>query len=66
MGRRTFVSRAAHRFEIPRYKAQKGCMGKDAGPTRVFAASPGVGLGATVGTLNIGYPRIQALSQGER
>jgi hypothetical protein len=37
--------------------------GKDVGPTRRFAASPGVGPGATVGTLRTGYPRVQASSQ---
>jgi hypothetical protein len=30
-----------------------------------FAASPEVGPGATVGTLQAGYPRVQALSQDE-
>jgi hypothetical protein len=33
------------------------------GPTCGFAVSPNVGSGASVGTLKIGYPRIQALSQ---
>jgi hypothetical protein len=47
-----------HRFEIPTYKTQKGCTGKDAGPTRGFVASPRVGQGATVGTLKTGYPRV--------
>jgi hypothetical protein len=55
-----------HRFEILTYKTQKGCTGNDAGPTCRFAASPEVGLGATVGTLKIGYPRIQAPSPDER
>jgi hypothetical protein len=40
-------------------------MGKDAGPTRGFVASLGVGPRATISTLKIGYPRIQALSQDE-
>jgi hypothetical protein len=31
-------------------------MRKNAGPTRGFLASPGVGPGATVGTVKIGYP----------
>jgi hypothetical protein len=35
-------------------------------PSHGFAASPGVGPGATVGTLNTGYPRVQAPSQDER
>jgi hypothetical protein len=52
-----------HRFGIPTYKTQKGCTRKDAGPTRGFTTYPGVGLGATVGTLKIRYPRIQASSQ---
>jgi hypothetical protein len=55
-----------HRFKIPMYKTQKGCMGKDVGPTREFAASPGVGPGATVGAPKTGYPHVQALSQDER
>jgi hypothetical protein len=33
------------------------------GPTYGFATSPEVGTGATVGPLQIGYPRIQASSQ---
>jgi hypothetical protein len=33
------------------------------GPTYGFAASPEVGPGAFVGTLQTGYPRIQASSQ---
>jgi hypothetical protein len=32
-------------------KIQKGCMGKDVGPTYRFEASHEVGPGATVGTL---------------
>jgi hypothetical protein len=55
-----------HRFKIPTYKTQKGCMGKDVGPTRGFVASPEVGPGATVGTLRTGYPRVQAPSQDKR
>jgi hypothetical protein len=55
-----------HRFEIPTYKTQKGCTGKDAGPTHGFVASPGVGQGVTVGTLKTGYPRVQAPSIDER
>jgi hypothetical protein len=35
------------------------------GPTCGFVASPEVGPGATVGTLQTGYPYIQALSQGK-
>jgi hypothetical protein len=53
-------------FKIPTYKTQKGCMRKNAGPTRGFVASLGVGPGATVGTVKIGYPRVQAPSQDER
>jgi hypothetical protein len=45
-----------YRFEITRYKIQKSSAGKDVGPTRGFAASPGVDPGATVGTLKTGYP----------
>jgi hypothetical protein len=41
----------------------KAARGKDVGPTRRFAASPGVGPGATVGTLRIRYPHVQASSQ---
>jgi hypothetical protein len=37
--------------------------GKDVGPTRGFASSHEVGLGATVGTLRTGYPRVRASSQ---
>jgi hypothetical protein len=55
-----------HRFKILTYKTQKGCTGKDVGPTCGFTASPGVGSGDTVGTLNTGYPRVQAPSQDER
>jgi hypothetical protein len=55
-----------HRIEITTYKTHKGYMGKDAGPTRAFAASLGVGLGVTVGTLKTGYPHVQAPSQDER
>jgi hypothetical protein len=55
-----------HRFEIPTYNAQKGCTGKDAGPTRRFTISPGVGPGATVGTLKTRYPHVQASNQDER
>jgi hypothetical protein len=35
------------------------------GPTRGFVASPEVGPGGTVGTLQTGYPYIQVLSQGK-
>jgi hypothetical protein len=35
---------------------------KGIGPTCGFTASPEVGLGATIGTLQIGYPRAQDLS----
>jgi hypothetical protein len=52
-----------HRFKIPTYKTQKSYTGKDVGPTHGLAASPGVGPGATVGTLRTGYPRVQAPSQ---
>jgi hypothetical protein len=55
-----------HRFKIPTYKTQNGCTGKDVGPTCGFATSPGVGPGATVSTLRIRYPRIQAPSQDKR
>jgi hypothetical protein len=51
-----------YRFRIPMYKTQKGCTGKGCWPTHGFAASPGVGPGATVDTL-IGYHRVQASSQ---
>jgi hypothetical protein len=45
------------RFAIPRYKVRKKQHGKrDVGPTRGFTASPEVGLGATVGTLETRYP----------
>jgi hypothetical protein len=61
------VSTVLHyHFKIPTYKTQKGYMGKDVGPTRGFVASPEVGPGATIGTLRIGYPRVQALSQDKR
>jgi hypothetical protein len=47
-------------------KYQKSCVGKkDVGPNCGFAASPEVSLGATVGTLQIGYPRVQATCQDE-
>jgi hypothetical protein len=36
---------------------------KDVGPTYGFAASPEVGPGTTVGTLQTGYRRLQASSQ---
>jgi hypothetical protein len=61
------ISVVLHRcFEIPTYKSEKGCTGKDAGSTHGFAASPWVGPRATVGTIKTGYPRVQALSQDER
>jgi hypothetical protein len=41
----------------------KATQRKHVGPSCGFAASPGVGLGATVSTLRIRYPRVQALSQ---
>jgi hypothetical protein len=55
-----------HHIEIPTYKTQKGYTGKDVGPTRGFTASPGVSLGAIIGTLRTGYPRVQAPSQDKR
>jgi hypothetical protein len=32
-----------HRIEIPMYKTQEACTGKDGGPTSGFATSSGVG-----------------------
>jgi hypothetical protein len=55
-----------HRIKISTYKTQKGCTGKDVSLTRGFAASPGVGPGATIGTLRTGYPHVQAPSQDKR
>jgi hypothetical protein len=55
-----------HHFKIPMYKTQKAWTGKDVGPTFEFAASPGVGSGATVGTLRTRYPRVQAPSQDKK
>jgi hypothetical protein len=46
-------------------KFRKAVQEKDVDPTHGFTASPGVGPGATVGTLQTGYPCIQALSQDE-
>jgi hypothetical protein len=44
---------------ITKMKLQKSCAGKkDVGSTCEFAASPELGLEATVGTLQIGYPCI--------
>jgi hypothetical protein len=44
-----------HRFGIPTYKdSERLCR---------FAASPGVGPRATVGTLRTGYPHVQASSK---
>jgi hypothetical protein len=55
------------RFAIPRYKVPKKQRGKrDVGPTRGFTASPEVGPGATVGTLQTRYPRVQVLGQDKR
>jgi hypothetical protein len=54
-----------YRLEILWYKIQESSTGKDVGPIRGFAATSGVGPGATVGTLSTGYPRIQALNQDE-
>jgi hypothetical protein len=46
------------------YKVQDNRAGRrKIGPTCGFAASPEVSPGASVDTLNTGYPRIQALSQ---
>jgi hypothetical protein len=53
-----------HRFGIPTQRFRKAARGKNVGPTRGFATSLEVGPGATVGTLRTGYPRVQALSQG--
>jgi hypothetical protein len=39
---------------------------KELGPTCGFTASLVVGPGASVGTLKIGYPHIQALSQDNK
>jgi hypothetical protein len=44
-----------YRFKITRNKIQKNAR-KDASPTRGFAASPGVGPGATIGTLKTRVP----------
>jgi hypothetical protein len=45
-------------------KIQKSCTGKeDVGPTYRFTASPEVGPGATIGTLQTGYPRVPISSQ---
>jgi hypothetical protein len=58
------ISHAAPPFRNANTKRlRKATRGKDVGPTRGFAASPGVGPSATVGTLRIGYPRVQASSQ---
>jgi hypothetical protein len=61
------VSVVLHRrFETTMYKTQKGCTGKNAGPSYGFMASPRVGPRVTVGALKTGYPRIQAPSQDGR
>jgi hypothetical protein len=49
-----------------RTRLRKAAREKDVGPTRGFVASPGVGPGATVGTMRTGYPCVQALSQDKR
>jgi hypothetical protein len=55
------------RFVIPRYKVPKKQRGKrDVGPTHGFTASPEVGPGATVGTLQTSYPRVQVPGQEKR
>jgi hypothetical protein len=46
-------------------KLRKAAWKKDVGPTFGFTASPEVGPRATVGTLQTGYPRLQAVSQHE-
>jgi hypothetical protein len=46
--------------------SERLCGKKDIGPTCTFTESPEVDLRATVGTLQTGYPRIQALSQDTR
>jgi hypothetical protein len=51
----------ASRYQGTKFK--KAAREKDAGPTSGFATSPEVGPGDIVGTLQTGYPRIQALSQ---
>jgi hypothetical protein len=52
----------SYRFEIPKYEIQKIAQEKEVSPTCGFVASLKVGLEATVGTLQTGYPRVQALS----
>jgi hypothetical protein len=46
-------------------KFRKAAWEKDVGPTRGLAASPKVVPEATIGTLQTGYPHVQALSQDE-
>jgi hypothetical protein len=41
------------------------CGERDVGPTYGFTASPEVGSGATIGTLQTGYLHVQALSQNK-
>jgi hypothetical protein len=47
-------------LQLPRKKFKKDARKKDVGPTYELATSPEVGQGATIGTLRIGYPSIQA------
>jgi hypothetical protein len=46
-------------------KFRKAAREKDVDPTCGLSASPEVGPGATVGTLQVGYSHVQALSQDE-
>jgi hypothetical protein len=44
-------------------KFRKAAQEKDVGPTHRFTEYPEVGSGVTIGTLQIKYPHVQALSQ---
>jgi hypothetical protein len=60
------IYRATPPLRNPNVQNSERLHEKDVGPTRGFAASPGVGPGATVDTLKTRYPCVQALSQDER
>jgi hypothetical protein len=56
----------AHYHSSHQGENSEGLRGKNVGPTCRFAASPEVGSGATVGTLQIEYPRVQAPGQSRK
>jgi hypothetical protein len=57
------LTRAHYHFNCQDQISEESCRERDVGPTCEFTASPEVGPGATIGTLQTRYPRVQASSQ---